>query len=188
MAGILCSSRLTHDRRSGRAAYHKEAFTHDRSQRQSTTPDLRHGCRAGRIGVGPFSTRYSLPKTRPRRSHPVRNKRHTVRCPSDCAAGAPARYRTQICLGNGGSGLVDMEHGYLRVSQFPVGDDPNVFYYRKSGRCHQRRTMARTRRQTHAHRRWIGADRCVVVACRRFSEASFQHRIRRGVKPLNPVP
>lgn len=77
-----------------------------------------------------------------------------------------------------GSGLVDMDHGHLRGSQFLVGNDKNVVYCRKSGRCHRRRTMARTGRQSHACRRWIRADHRVVIACRRLSEASFQHRIK----------
>ena len=76
------------------------------------------------------------------------------------------------------SGLVDMDHGHLRGSQFLVGNDKNVVYCRKSGRCHRRRTMARTGRQSHACRRWIRADHRVVIACRRLSEASFQHRIK----------
>ena len=33
------------------------------------------------------------------------------------------------------------------------GNNADVAYCRKSGRCHRRRTMARTGRQTHAHRR-----------------------------------
>ena len=185
MAGILCHSRLSQNRRSRRSAKHKEAFTHERSQRQSAASDPRHGSRAGRIGVGPFSPRYSAPKTRPGSSHPVRNKWHAVHCPRDCAASAPSQCRAQVHLGDGGSGLVDMDHGYLRGSQFLVGNDSNVVYCSKSGRCDRRRTMARTRRQTHAHRRWIRSDHRVGAAYRRFSEASFQHRIKRCVRPSN---
>lgn len=182
MAGILCSLRFTQARRSRRSAQPNEAFTHEHSQRQSAASDPWHDSRAGRIGVGPCSSRHTPSKACLGGTHSVHNKWHALYCPGNCAAGTPTQCWAQVHLGAGRIGLVDMVHGYLRGGQLMVGDDADVAYKCYSSKCHRRRTMARTGRQANPHQCWIGAGHRVDAACRRLSDACIKHRTTRCVR------